>query len=54
MSASRCCAKCKTPGFGCANSSCPCHGVATPSSTRPFPRETVEERLLRDIFEGSD
>lgn len=23
--APRCCAKCKTPGFGCANAACACH-----------------------------
>jgi hypothetical protein len=23
----RCCARCKTPGFGCANGRCGCHGV---------------------------
>jgi len=24
---SRCCARCKTPGFGCANTVCKCHPV---------------------------
>ncbi|WP_243063208.1 hypothetical protein [Humibacter sp. RRB41] len=22
-----CCARCKTPGFGCANTMCSCHGI---------------------------
>lgn len=22
-----CCFRCKTPGFGCAKGSCPCHGL---------------------------
>lgn len=27
--APRCCAKCKTPGFGCAHTKCACHAAAT-------------------------
>lgn len=54
----RCCARCKTPGFGCANGACPCHNLLRAAqarvSTLTIPSPLIDGEILIPNPEDSD